>query len=374
MERKPTTQITDAFHAPEVANRLEPADTIPTAASLWAKLKWDCSQRIMGWHSLVDHSCDVAAVIAALLAQPTINQRLAAAAGRTELDAVICARLAALSFLHDIGKANRGFRRRVDPQAPKVGHIDQLSWVFSSGFPLAERLETVLGLERMETWFASDGAQEIWDAIFAHHGRPWSKEPADARAHWRPKGLGSDPMAELAPQRGGLDAWFAVAFTPDDALPGNPEFHHAFAGLLMLADWLGSDTRFFPFANGSSEDRMRYAELAAPRALREVGLSVEERRGTVQHRRLAFADLFAGSPPRHIQQDAILPTANCVVLEAETGSGKTEAALWRFQHLFATGAVDGLYFALPTRVAASQMFAGGKRVGGALFPPADRRR
>lgn len=45
-----------------------------------------------------------------------------------------------------------------------------------------------------------------------------------------------------------------------------------------------------------------------------------------------------------------------VILESETGSGKTEAALWRFVHLFRTGAIDSLYFALPTRVAASQVY------------------
>ncbi|WP_353047051.1 DEAD/DEAH box helicase, partial [Escherichia coli] len=44
------------------------------------------------------------------------------------------------------------------------------------------------------------------------------------------------------------------------------------------------------------------------------------------------------------------------VLEAETGSGKTEAALWHFLHLWRTGKVDALYFALPTRVAASQLY------------------
>jgi CRISPR-associated endonuclease/helicase Cas3 len=48
--------------------------------------------------------------------------------------------------------------------------------------------------------------------------------------------------------------------------------------------------------------------------------------------------------------------ATVVVLEAETGSGKTEAALWRYFHLFARGEVDGLYFALPTRVAATQVY------------------
>ena len=44
-----------------------------------------------------------------------------------------------------------------------------------------------------------------------------------------------------------------------------------------------------------------------------------------------------------------------VILEAETGSGKTEAALWRFARLFESGRVDSLYFALPTRAAAIQI-------------------
>ncbi|MBV8093486.1 MAG: DEAD/DEAH box helicase [Acetobacteraceae bacterium] len=61
------------------------------------------------------------------------------------------------------------------------------------------------------------------------------------------------------------------------------------------------------------------------------------------------------------------PSANCVVLEAETGSGKTEAALWRFLHLFEQGLVDGIYFALPTRVAATQMFDRVRRFRDSVF-------
>lgn len=305
-----------------------------------------------------------------MLAQPTINQRLAVTADRATLDPVTCARLAALSFLHDIGKANRGFRRRVDPKAPTVGHIDQLAWVFND--PLSERLCTVLGIERMNGWFASEDAQEIWDTVFAHHGRPWSKDPANAVLYWSPDASGSDPIAELAPMRKALDDWFALAFAPGLPLPEAPAFHHAFAGLLMLADWLGSDTGFFPFAHGQTVDRMAHAQPAADQALRQVGLAVEERRKAVRRRRLSFAAVFGGVSPRPIQRDAILPTAHCVVLEAETGSGKTEAALWRFQHLFAAGVVDGLYFALPTRVAATQMFARVKRFRDAMFAPDDR--
>ena len=38
------------------------------------------------------------------------------------------------------------------------------------------------------------------------------------------------------------------------------------------------------------------------------------------------------------------------------GSGKTEAALFRFARLLADREIDGLYFALPTRVAATSLY------------------
>ena len=44
-----------------------------------------------------------------------------------------------------------------------------------------------------------------------------------------------------------------------------------------------------------------------------------------------------------------------MLIEAETGSGKTEAALWRFNELYRERRVDGAYFALPTRAAAKQL-------------------
>lgn len=345
--------------------------TPPTPSSLWAKISRNSGGRITGWHSLIDHSADVAAVIEALLAQPTLNLRLARTAGLTELDDTACARLAALAFLHDIGKANRGFRARVDPGAPVVGHIDQLAWLLreSNADDLGNRLVDELRLQPIIDWFEGTPDSEIWDAVFAHHGRPWKVKPS--RDHWRVI-AGSDPIADLAPMRASLERWFAPAFLAAAALRDTPEFDHTFAGLLMLADWLGSDTQFFPFANGADPDRMLTSRRAADAALRAVGLAVEDRRQVVRVRQPDFATLFAVPTPRPIQQHATTPSAHCVVLEAETGSGKTEAALWRFAHLFTQGAVDGLYFALPTRVAATQMFGRIKKLRDALFPVEDR--
>ncbi|CAI8057916.1 CRISPR-associated endonuclease/helicase Cas3 [Geodia barretti] len=55
-------------------------------------------------------------------------------------------------------------------------------------------------------------------------------------------------------------------------------------------------------------------------------------------------------------------------IESETGSGKTEAALWRFAHMYEAGLVDGLYFALPTRSAAVQIHERVERFIRNLFP------
>ena len=66
-------------------------------------------------------------------------------------------------------------------------------------------------------------------------------------------------------------------------------------------------------------------------------------------------------------QDAPL-TERIVIIESETGSGKTEAALWRFARMYESGLVDGLYFALPTRAAAKQIFDRVNRFVTHLFP------
>ncbi len=338
-----------------------------TSAHLWAKLDRDDAGRVIGWHSLVHHSADVAAVFLALLGQPTVARRLETLSQGGDLNDIALARLAALVFIHDIGKANRGFRARVDPGAPRVGHIDQVGWLFGGeGGPLTERLFSVLGLDRMDSWF-EDPAWNLFSAVFAHHGRPWNKR-VQARQHWV-AGPNGDPIGDLAAMRAALDAWFPAAFAPGPPLPDTPGFVHAFAGLVMLADWLGSDRAFFPFACGEAGDRFAFARDRAEQAVATVGLGVKHWRATVGRSRLDFTHLFGRPSPSPSQQTAALPRSGLVVLESETGSGKTEAALWRFAHLFTAGAVDGLYFALPTRVAATQMHTRLRRFVANLFGP-----
>lgn len=345
--------------------------------SLWAKLKRE-GTTVESWHSLVDHSADVAAVVLALLEQPTIRRRLAATAGLADIAPIIRMRLAALAFLHDIGKANRGFRARVDPAAPLVGHINELAWLFvdPAAHELRDRLCCLLGLERVAEWFGVD-TYAMLEAVFAHHGRPWRRGPLSgeeaprySRRYWERKGA-SDPIADLIRLREKLDLWFPSAFEAGLTMVAPPAFQHAFAGLLMLADWLGSDEQFFPFANGDCADRFSWALPKACEALATVGLAVEGKREALRAGRPDFHAAFDFDNPRPIQEAIGAPSANLLVLEAETGSGKTEAALWRFKLLFEAGLVDGVYFALPTRVAATQMFSRVKKFRDRIFPGPD---
>jgi CRISPR-associated endonuclease/helicase Cas3 len=103
---------------------------------------------------------------------------------------------------------------------------------------------------------------------------------------------------------------------------------------------------------------MVFARRQARIVLSLIGLDAAPTRAAYQTQPRSFAEIFGFAP--HPAQHRIMEVPSnerggLVILESETGSGKTEAALARFFRLFEAGQVDGMYFALPTRTAAVQM-------------------
>ena len=364
----------------------------------WGKIEprdEEARQHHIEWHPLSAHCADVAATCEALLRAPTMRQRFARLCGRDELDEQSIQRLTALAFLHDIGKANRGFQNKQYSRAERrergldsAGHISVVSQLFQND-KLAEKLIRALPiLERMETdWGDADSEEAsivyyLLCATISHHGSPIDVREAPASSSlklWDADG-DYDPFAVISGLGSLCQLWFAAAFeTGGMPLPNRAEFQHAYAGLLMLADWIGSDTRFFPFAcdNAVEAERLDWAREKAAYALEAIGLAVEKRRKHTSALSRTFGDLFHGKEtpfkPNPVQK-AIqgVDGQGLVVLEAETGSGKTEAALWHFKRLFEKRIVDGLYFALPTRVAATQLFDRVRAMSNQLFAEEDR--
>lgn len=332
----------------------------------WGKLTNEGSRCL----PLAAHCLDVGLVFRSLCDLPGIRRSLVHACGDQVNDQLLD-RLAVLAMLHDAGKANLGFQERaLDPDAPRAGHIRELA-------PLLDpdvRDEALGGAfvqslpPGIESWFSDDlSAYSYLMAAFSHHGRPLQFKGEQtgnywlARKYWwRQKG-DLDPMGAIREiGRWAVEAFPAAFQEGVRPLPEAPPFHHRFAGLLMLADWIGSHSDWFPVQAVDLPERLQHDRAVILEMLAAVGLAVEPFRTNLGEGPSDFHTRFAFHP-RPLQAridglDANNENNRLLIAEAETGSGKTEAALNWFFKLFAAGSVDSLYFALPTRVAARDLY------------------
>jgi len=304
----------------------------------------------MARQSLPDHSLAVASVFAELLRLPVIRRRLAEAAGGAELTPILVARLCWLVYLHDAGKVSQGFQARIRRGAPMVGHIKPMAALFgrSPDPGLEARVWKAFRVEEVQKW--GNVVLDIWDAVLSHHGAPWPVDEIGARqaTHWRTTPE-YDPFAALESLAQEAAVRYPAAFDPPtEALPLAAEFHHAVAGLVQAADWIGSSQ----WEEGVDHDNP--GGWARTR-IEKIGLVADPWRNAEWNGLYGDFKAVFDREPYPSQVEAGEVPGQLAILESETGSGKTEAALWRFIRLFRAGEVDGLYFALPTRTAAAQL-------------------
>ena len=335
-------------------------------------------------HLLEHHLADVGACFEALMRQPTIRKRLATTGCLDDLDESLIARLSLFAALHDIGKVNMGFQTRIwqsedsqGRQKPRwAGHTAEMVPVLTNDdYATAEWFFDALEWDDFLTWDDRDGETvcAMLVATLSHHGRPLQLDGglSENPAIW---GKFVDLKPEDCVSRIGklLRLWFPSAFEPGGfALPSEPAFQHMFLGLCNWADWIGSDEDWFPFVDLPDDDYIKTARERAKQAIDGIGLNlsvqIDNFKGVP-----GFGELFPkiDKPPNAIQQKAALDTPldqPLVIIESETGSGKTEAALWRFARMYEKGLVDGIYFALPTRSAAKQIHGRVERFIANLF-------
>lgn len=289
---------------------------------------------------------DVADCFAALIALPLFTECVERAMGRPR-DPVTLARLCVLAYLHDLGKLSSSFQAKASDPRIKAGHSVQGWHVFAPG--PASSVTQALAPPEIRRW--GSAVNGLFLAALAHHGRPVNAGEPPHAPDWGRCG-GYDPVTAAAEIGQACRARFPAAFGEGPDLPDTAELQHFFAGLVVLAEQIGSSVEDFPI------DRTASGPRAAAEVLRSLNLDVTRLRSQLVDK--PAASLF-GWPDRalpHAMQQALadLPLdIRLAVLEFETGSGKTEAAVLRFLALFAAGLVDGLYFALPTRAAASQI-------------------
>ena len=308
-------------------------------------------------HHLAHHCADVSAVLLELLNHPIYRARLEAAAEQKLME-VDCARLAAIAFLHDIGKLHPAFQAKGWPDGTwsgkKQSHIaTTVTWCED----LEGRIEIALDgvLPDLIKWSGKTGPSVWLELVFAHHGRPVPERIGKRRSYEEfVKPLHYDWEAEEAQLGKAMRCWFPAAFHEAPPLPETDRFHHAFCGAMALADWVGSDKRAFGFLHEFDLDYWQRACEIAKNHVKDIGLASGYRSIADP---IGFACISDHAQPTSVQCAlADVPShRQLVILEAETGSGKTEAALWRYASLRAAKQVESLYFAVPTRAAARQL-------------------
>ncbi len=322
---------------------------------LWAK------SNDAGGYSLPLHLLDVAAVGQALARRLPVGARSRVAEDFNCPIADTAPIVGLCAGMHDLGKATPGFQAKWPP-GRELSEAE--GFAFDLGqLALGDRHDA-FSVRIADAEFRRKGVsgplrREVVSAIGAHHGFAIHDAPSvqhlDALQHkWR------ECHREL------LDLLFASTganFIGPQNQVAFGRLREWLSGLISIADWIGSDTRFFSHERAwvSYEAHWIEAQSLAEQALDAIGLAAGP---ALVAAHLPRADwmkkILRGRDPRPLQTAVIdsVATTNApllLVIEAPMGEGKTEAALWVALAQSLLGD-RGLYFALPTQATANGLF------------------
>jgi len=304
--------------------------------------------------------------------------------------------------LHDYGKFDVRFQLRVKPiwQAlyPYAGTYDVLpsiqecksyyhgegglSWFMQDHEKLISSgaASTGEGLSFLDMLDVSDSGQwsswKLWiEAVTGHHGHIQSADYVSETS--------LPPMCDrrlVVVDREARNEWLSaleqlllkpVGLSLSDSPPTYSQiFLKTFlAGFCSVVDWLGSrcDETNFTFCGEPRDLREYFEERRANDARRVLELA-----GIVGHPRQyssVGALLKVDQQPRSLQTlvDSLPQESGLTLVEAPTGSGKTEAALAYAWRLILAGLADSIVFALPSQATANAMLGRLQRMASILF-------
>jgi CRISPR-associated endonuclease/helicase Cas3 len=308
-------------------------------------------------HTVLGHSLDVAACAFVLVDKhPALRAQLSRSSGIAE--EVVALSFASVCAIHDIGKLDTRFQR-------KAAVVSDVIRPESSDTPTGPYDHGTEGFRQIEDDDAfsgalkerlGPGAVQLLRAVCGHHGiLPSTDDPDPSRSAICPSLRREDARARRLFVHLILDFFAArgAALPWPDAVDGS--LVQRLGGLCAIADWVGSNVEHFPYET-VPRNLTVYWQDACNRAQIACGQSGLLRSSATAR---GFGDLFPGYKPRDVQvitESVKVHEAALIIVEAEMGKGKTEAALSLAARFLGDGVADGITIALPTMATSNAMF------------------
>lgn len=279
-----------------------------------------------------------------------------------------------LAAVHDIGKATSYFQNIITKSCPekfdeisgngfcvnhayrdagKTHHAYAGQWILQSdtnGFGIDERLASVVGSHHGKPDDSISFMGEL-DLIKVYPVNFFGSEnDADAKKVWK------DVWNEIVSQAMDISAIESVSELPILTL----EAQVLISGLLITADWIASNTTYFPLVSIDEYGDENIYPKRVNEGWKKLAFS------NSWYPEVNFMDkaLFGyrfGFDPNDVQEHMLKIVNSCetpglFVLEAQMGVGKTEAALGAAEVLASKKKAGGIFFGLPTQATSNGLF------------------
>lgn len=347
------------------------------ARSIWAKTASqlvDGKDELTGYQTLAQHmvdSSDVAGLLYDQWLSPRIVGDLKRHFGENARTVVMF-----LAGVHDLGKAGPAFEKQSIQLARRLFDVglnvnNARTVVHQSEFPHSAAGQNILTHYAKNHLNSAETISQLASVVGAHHGVPVGAQFISS--YLRRKGNRTDRL--------GTGEWWEVQ---DELLEWQLKRHAVeleqlenqasqldrptlsiLTGLVIVADWIASNADLFPLRG--IEDSYEPLDDTGARAIRAwealqfphpwKPVATDELPDAMLEKRFRFTSDVKAHP---VQSGAVevahkLGDAGIMIIEEQTGSGKTEAALMAAEILAHKSNSSGIQIGLPTMATANAM-------------------
>lgn len=322
------------------------------------------------WLPLQMHMKDTADIMEKLLFD-FVSASFSASCGLTNEETFKTAKF--LAYVHDIGKATVGFQHKIGMNSQRIKVIEHYISDISDPLDSDELKKTphALAGEVILRYFKCP--ESVAAVVGAHHGVPAELCDLQNQELSQPSNdiVGNVNYFGTNEKNRSIieESWKQIIrsalqnanLSSVEELPSiSSKAQLLLSGLLIMADWIASNTNYFPLISIDDTGDKNYYPHRVEKAWEEIGFPEMWETNILKYPNENFCKNFY-FPPRETQRavlDIVEKTdkPGIFILEAPMGIGKTETALASAELLASKAKKNGLFFGLPTQATANGLF------------------